>query len=382
MAGIREMLNRGNWPTKPPIGYDIVRTNGLRLIEINAQGRLIGRAFIKKLKENLAWNELSLWLKSKGLNISSKRLSEMSRNVFYCGYMAHKALTGEVVKGNHQGVITKQEFLALNQLLESKFPERTKVNKKNVPEIPLKGHLICSDCNSVMTGYQVKSKGIWYYKCNTNGCKHNVSASQLHKEYESLLGSLQIDKKFIEPIKEQYKRTLDTAKTQALADQNMKIQKIKDIQRKLDTVDERFALGIIDQQIHQKSTYKFKLELEPLSKEIGASFFDVSNPSIYAEKAIDNLCNLLTLWDKLDVLGKKRIVKSIFPAGISVDKVKSIYRTQNLNVFIDYIQEITRDTTQIKKRNKEVNFTYSALVAPSGIEPACKTQSGRPESIC
>jgi site-specific DNA recombinase len=179
------------------------------------------------------------------------------------------------------------------------------------------------------------------------------------------LGSLQIDKKFIEPLKEQYKRTLDTARKQAFMDQKMKIQKMKDIQKKLDTVDERFALGVIDQQIHQKSTYKFNLELEPLAKEIGSSFLEVSNPSIYAEKAIDNLCNLLTLWDKLDILGKKRITKSIFPEGVSVDKEKSICRTQNFNIFIDYIQEITRDTAQTKKRNKEGNFTYSALVEGS-----------------
>ena len=44
------------------------------------------------------------------------------------------------------------------------------------------------------------------------------------------------------------------------------------------------------------------------------------------------------------------------------------YRTQNKNVFIEYIQDLTGDNGQTKKRNSELKFNYSALVARSRIE--------------
>ena len=46
-----------------------------------------------------------------------------------------------------------------------------------------------------------------------------------------------------------------------------------------------------------------------------------------------------------------------------------LYRTQNQNVFIEYIQDITGNYGQTKKRNSELKLNYSALVASPGIEP-------------
>ena len=51
-----------------------------------------------------------------------------------------------------------------------------------------------------------------------------------------------------------------------------------------------------------------------------------------------------------------------------VDREKTLYRTQNQNVFIEYIQDLTGDNGQTKKRNSELKFNYSALVARSRIE--------------
>ena len=47
---------------------------------------------------------------------------------------------------------------------------------------------------------------------------------------------------------------------------------------------------------------------------------------------------------------------------ISVDVKNMLYRTQNKNVFIEYIQDLTGDNGQTKKRNSELKFNYSALV--------------------
>ena len=76
----------------------------------------------------------------------------------------------------------------------------------------------------------------------------------------------------------------------------------------------------------------------------------------------------LVMWDKQDLLGKKIMIKSLYPKGIFVDVKNMLYRTRNKNMFIEYIQDITGDYGQTKKRNSELTFNYSALVARSRIE--------------
>jgi DNA invertase Pin-like site-specific DNA recombinase len=45
MAGVKEMLLRGEWPTMPPMGYSIIRENALRKIVVNEKGKLLRKAF-------------------------------------------------------------------------------------------------------------------------------------------------------------------------------------------------------------------------------------------------------------------------------------------------------------------------------------------------
>ncbi|MFT5512458.1 MAG: site-specific DNA recombinase [Bacteroidia bacterium] len=94
MAGTLEKLLHGDWVTVPPFRYKIVKEKGKRDIVITKEGRLLAAAFRRKIKYNYEFTEISIWLAIRGLKINAKRLTELSRNIFYCGYMAHKALEG------------------------------------------------------------------------------------------------------------------------------------------------------------------------------------------------------------------------------------------------------------------------------------------------
>ncbi len=74
------------------------------------------------------------------------------------------------------------------------------------------------------------------------------------------------------------------------------------------------------------------------------------------------------MWNKQNLLGKKIMIKSLYPKGILVDGKNMLYRTENKNQFIAYIQDIAGFDGQIKKRNSETKFNFSALVAPTRIE--------------
>ena len=57
----------------------------------------------------------------------------------------------------------------------------------------------------------------------------------------------------------------------------------------------------------------------------------------------------------------------VCPSGTVVDREKILYRTTNQNVFIAFIQGVTRDSGQTKKRNSEQKFSYAALVESLGL---------------
>ena len=49
-----------------------------------------------------------------------------------------------------------------------------------------------------MTGYEVKKKHLWYYKCNTVGCRCNKSARTMHERYYELLSQYQMPQECME----------------------------------------------------------------------------------------------------------------------------------------------------------------------------------------
>ena len=102
--------------------------------------------------------------------------------------------------------------------------------------------------------------------------------------------------------------------------------------------------------------------MDPLRAELAKGVFQLSNHEKMAVNAVTNLSNLLTMWNKQDLMGRKLLVKTLYPKGIVVDREKTLYRTQNQNVFIEYIQDITGNYGQTKKRTSETKFNYSALV--------------------
>ena len=127
-------------------------------------------------------------------------------------------------------------------------------------------------------------------------------------------------------------------------------------------METNYALGKITEEIYTRVLSDIHQNMDPLRLELAKGIFPLSNHEKMVVSAVTNLSNLLTMWDKQDLMGRKLLVKTLYPKGIVVDREKTLYRTQNRNVFIEYIQDVTEDYRQTKKRNSETKFNYSALV--------------------
>src|SRR5882672_3762175 len=246
------------------VGYSFDRSEQGRAqkIVINEKGKLIAKAFAWKIQGH-SNTDIADKLAKSGFKVDKKRLSEILRNPFYCGYLSHNLLEGQVIKGNHEALITEEAFLQANEMLK-KNAQGYKQESKN-SNVPLKNFVRCAECGTPFTGYIVKAKNLYYYKCNKIGCKCNRSAKGMHSLYADFLKCYQIDQESCGLLKEQLLMTyeyLTQSEKESLATSQ---QKLNELQNKLNKIEERFAYGEIDRDLFEKIAGKLKEDIRFLN---------------------------------------------------------------------------------------------------------------------
>ncbi|MFN3405594.1 MAG: recombinase family protein [Cytophagaceae bacterium] len=368
VAGMVEMLQRGYWVGKAPFGFDSIKENGEQKIIVNKNGELIRKAFIMKANEGLSNVEILTRLKALGLNIHKQKLTDIFRNPFYCGIVAHGLLNGEIVKGRQEVLISEEIFLRVNNLQaknQNKYFHNTKEEN-----LPLRGHVKCNVCNTPFTGYEVKKKKIFYYKCNKIGCKCNRSAKFMHNEYSSFISSYSITDDLLSPVKLQLQYTF-TMMNEKNEENRKALNRVKaEIEDKIEKVEERFALGEINQELFQKINLKYKAELDLTEKELEKVKVKLSNLENYINFSLEIASNLSKIWVYGDIDMKGKLQSFIFPEGVIFDKEKNSYRTNKINSILTLIGSLSGNADIKKKGQTNISTDLSCLVAGAGLEPA------------
>jgi len=103
--------------------------------------------------------------------------------------------------------------------------------------LPLKQFVYCEACKTPLTGFLVKAKGIYYYKCRTKGCSCTKSATKLHLQFEKKLKSLQVESKYDDIIREVMIYTYENV-TKENRDRTASIKKqITETKQKLESIE-------------------------------------------------------------------------------------------------------------------------------------------------
>jgi site-specific DNA recombinase len=361
ITAMSDLLQKGYWLWKPPIGY----TNKMKYhkavdwnIVIDEDGKQLKKAFMWRLKNSYSNAEIVRRLIASGMKINEKRLHTIFKNPFYCGILVCKMLPGEIIEGKHKPLISKEDFLSINSDRTSELKEY----KTDNDYLPLKQCVYCETCNTPLTGYLVKSKGLYYYKCRTKGCGCNKSAKQLHEQFENKLSSYEIDSKYVETIKEVMIYTYDSV-TKEIRENEANVKKqMSLLKSKIATIEERFAIGEIDNAIYQKFKTKYGEEQESFQSNLIKSTITSSNLQIAIDKALKMSSNLTELWVSGDLPQKKKIQNLVFPSGIGYDKLKGKVRTHRINSIFSAIPLLSRDLAKIKS-GESVDFNqFSARV--------------------
>jgi site-specific DNA recombinase len=369
VAGMKEKFERGIWCLKPPMGYDIIRTNGERKIVVNKEGKQIKKAFIWK-SEGMKNEEILGKLKLLGLTIYKQKLSMIFSNPFYCGIISNKMLDGKLVEGQHEKVIPQELFLQVNKIRES-------ANKFGVPhrkescEVPLKVFMKCEICGEGYTGYIVKAKNLWYYKCRTIGCCCNKNAKVVNNEFVEFLHGFSIKQEFIEPILFEMNHLFDNQNSNQKEELKAIENKLKEVEVNMDRIEKKF---FIKEEMPKETFEKFmkdmKAEKDSLLEVQQICKSSSSNLKEYFSSILTFSSKLTMVWASSDAKAKENLQKLIFPDGVRYNKEKGSFRTEKVNMVFNQIASVVDVSDDNKNRKGGVNSTLSMLVGMARFELA------------
>ena len=365
-AGMIACLENGDWYSAPPIGYQIDKTATRKhQLVIDEKGPLIAKAFHMKADELLPETEICRRLRLDGWDVCKQRISQILHNPFYCGKIRHHLLGDRIVQGNHPAIVDEDTYNRTNGLVT----HSGYTHADETPQTPLKRHVRCSVCGCYMTGYEVKKKHLWYYKCNTVGCRCNKSAKTMHERYYELLSQYQMPQECMDILADMLDAKLKDYFTQA--EENLKALRSKrtvcDTQKK--EVMTKFGLGVIPEDVYTVTRKNLDEQLDEIGAEIATLEKQSSNQVIDTRKTILISCQLADYWKDGTYETKQNIQNLAFPDGLHWDRESDNYRTITEKEALKLFRLFSNSYETAKAQKKDKSFDLSSVVAEGGLEP-------------
>ena len=366
--GMVACINRGEWYSKPPLGYDSRKVDRKHIITVNEKGKILRLAFDWVAKEpKISQSEVIRRLQVRGLEITKQRLSECLRNPFYCGILEHKYLD-KPIQGVQEPLVSKSLFNRVQDVLNG----NTNGYQQNevTPRFPLKMSIFCAKDHHALTGYTVKAKNKDYYKCGVKGCKTNVSAKEAHLKYAEILNTLSIPEELY-PLLEIVARRKFAEKEGQNEVSRAQIEKnIKTIETKLKNAKMRYVTeGNISESDYNEVKEELVHRLTDNKAELAKLNSFHSNLADYTSTVLKFASGIGSEWGKGDFMVCQQIQSLVFPDGILWDGENRSYRTEGMNPFFSKIALLHASIGGERTQKKDKSCDLSCLVAGGGLEP-------------
>ncbi len=359
-TGMIEMLENGYWPGRAPHGYDQRMERGVQIITVNEIGEKLRKAFYWKAENKYTNLQIIEKLKALGYRMTKSRLTEMFKNPFYCGILSHNMLQGRLVEGKHEKLISQELFMQINNL-GTKNPKGKAA--KEFTNVPLKHFIKCGECNTPFSGYLVRKKNKWYYKCNKKGCKCNISNIHLDGMFINFLSNFQILEQYIAPVKDEFMNLALTTQQNNKENEALFKSQLSEINKRLELTEEKFICGDINKELYDKFSAKYKAERLDILNQLDTMRLNLSN----LEKTINKYCNLLmnipSMWACGGYEAKRELQNFLFPDGILYYRESDNYRTPKINAPIFDLVELAGKLKGDKTKTASLLTSGCALVA-------------------
>jgi site-specific DNA recombinase len=282
--------------------------------------------------------------------------------------------------GEHEKLISTELFLKVNEIHQSNSGYGVS-HKRRQEDVPLKVFIRCSDCNEPFTGYVVKAKGLWYYKCRTTGCKCNKSAKAMHKLFIKLLEGYNIKDELKAPLLKKMESVWNEINKESFELEDGYKKQLSEVDTKIGNIEESYyVIKDMIKPTYDKFRLKFEEERKDIVKKLSHLLTGISNPLGTIEKAIGLSVGLATEWLSSDIEQKEKLQRLVFPDGIVYDKEKGAFRTGRVNSIFELIASLS--TTSGKKERRQIGGIppLSPSVRQRRFELPCPLQALPPQS--
>lgn len=372
--GMTAKFEKGEWVTRVPPGYTVVKEGKERRLVINEDGKKIRQAFVWK-GEGMKNEEIIKRLKAMGMKMYKQQLTKIFKKPFYCGLINHGLLDGKVVEGNHEPLISKELFLKVNDIHVNNPQYGVPHERENI-NLPLKVHVRCDVCNQPMTGYARKKETrtgiiiIHYYKCRTIGCCCNKNAYQMHESYGNLLAAYGV-KENITPVVFYELSNFFNEITKDVVGQEASLKgQLTEVNKKIESIEERYyALGEMNRETFNKFHSRYIEERDNITRLLLQCASSISTHKDQVFDALTFSRKLFAIWDSCDIGGKETFQNLMFPEGILYNRQNGTVRPVKTN----FIFELVARQLSICEENEEGTKHLYDVLSPSaereGFEP-------------
>lgn len=318
-------LKRGEWPTKPPIGYKSIKGKDGRPKQVPdlKASSLVRQAFELFSTGNYSLQTLSEYIAERGLKTRYGRIysPEMIKRLltrrFYIGRLEWK---GKEYRGKHKPIISKELFYRVQEVLKRRSVDTGEKGKLN---FLLRGIAYCKVCGQRLTG-EVHPRGT-YYRCLPNIHKKKcaqpyIPVRLLDGQLEALYERLQPPKRLLELLKVEMHEIAKRRKHIAEKEIKTLRRTIEDLENKeMKLLDERLGEKL-PRDIYEKMEKKYSEKRREAEARLSQLEVDYDDPLDFLDKCIVVGSMLLYLHKKFDYEQKKNLLKAVFERIYVKDK--------------------------------------------------------------
>lgn len=377
------LAQQGWWMTGPKLGYDIEKVcigdyNGKKKyrnkLSPSTAAPLLKTVLERYSSGDITKSELTRFAKDVGLRsvtgkvLTPEQINRLLEDVTYAGFVKNKHTDGVAFDGKHDAIISLETF-ELNQVISSRKKKTVTSYKKMNPLYPLKGVLVCSNCNQPLRGSAPKTGGGKSYSpryhCPRIECRNGVTASikadVVHKLFRELLANV----KPSDELKNAYKTIL---LRQAIRVNGRTNQKIESKRNELSAIDKRRLKAIEARTLSDNDSVQeqqnelianYDLQRIDLKNSLSELEEQQSIQQAHIEYIVNTMDKLDRQWEDADFELKLRFQKMVFPEGVVFDTKKQVFGTDTISHLYRYLPN-KKDLSEVDK---------SLLVTSPGIEP-------------
>ena len=372
-GGTNAARREGYYTGKAPYGFRNIRdTYKKPTLAINEEKAGLVRAAFEEAALGVDSVEyIFKKYKKLGLGVSKQTFYRMFHNPTYCGRIHVTAWLDkpeDIVDGKHEGIVSVQVFLKAQA---NKTNNRWKgiVPKKEDPMFPLRNYLKCPNCGRNLTASKSKGrkKHYAYYHCRQT-CTTRLSTEKVHMYFKQFLTSISIKEELQELLSEAIESTIVQFEGDSKVELRRLKYELKSTKEKLKKLDTQLMNQKIPIERYNRMSDSIEQNITQLELKVNDLEARKKPKKEHLEKTLWLMSNLSKVYERADYKGKRKLLASLFPEKLILEKDKC--RTTELNEVLVLVASIfgtyghKKSGTNLKKSDKY------RLVLEAGLEPA------------